>query len=232
MTSESNPTYKCKYCDKEFRRESTLAAHLCETKRRYQQEKEVAVQFGMQAYLRFYELTQGSARLKTYDDFVKSSYYSAFVKFGRHMVAIKAVNPKMFIDYVIKNNKKLDHWCKEAIYLEYLHQYLKREAVQDSLERALTTMQEYADETTTLASFKDYFRYGNGNRICHHISTGRVSPWIVFNCDSGIEFLEGLNEDQLGIIMPWIDPDHWQSKFKDYLSDTEWVKAILKEAGL
>ena len=232
MTSESNPTYKCKYCDKEFRKESTLAAHLCENKRRFQQEKEVGVQFGMQAYLRFFELTQGSAKLKTYEDFVRSSYYSAFVKFGRHMVAIRAVNPKMFIDYVIKNNKKLDHWCKEDLYVEYLHQYLKKEAVQDALERALTTMQEYADETNTLASFKDYFRYGNGNRICYHISTGRVSPWIVFNCDSGIEFLESLNEDQLGIIMPWIDPDHWQKKFVDYLADTEWCKDILNKAGL
>lgn len=232
MTSESNPTFKCKYCDKEFRKESTLAAHLCENKRRYQQEKEMGVQFGLQAYLRFYELTQGSAKLKSYDDFVRSSYYSAFVKFGRHIIAIRAVNPKAFIEYVIKNNKKLDHWCKEDLYVEYLHQYLKREAVQDAIERALTTMQEYADENTALASFKDYFRYGNGNRICHHISTGRVSPWIVFNCNSGIEFLETLNEEQLAMIMPWIDPDHWQHKFKDYVSDVEWVKDILNKAGL
>ena len=30
MTNESNQTYKCRYCDKEFRKESTLTAHLCE----------------------------------------------------------------------------------------------------------------------------------------------------------------------------------------------------------
>ena len=35
-------TYKCKYCSKEYRRESTLLAHMCEPKRRHQQEKEVA----------------------------------------------------------------------------------------------------------------------------------------------------------------------------------------------
>ena len=225
-------TYTCKYCDKSFRRESTLAAHLCESKRRWQQEKEVGVQFGLQAYLRFFEMTQGSAKLKTYKDFVESPYYSAFVKFGRHLVEIKAVNPRMFIDWVIKENKKLDHWTHEKIYVEYLHQYLKKEAVQDALERALTTMQEYADETKTLASFKDYFRYGNDNRICYHISTGRISPWIVFNCGSGIEYLERLNEEQIAVIMPWIDPDHWQRKFADYVADTEWVKMILDKAGL
>lgn len=232
MTNKSSPSYKCRYCDKEFRKESTLTAHLCESKRRWQQEKEVGVQFGLQAYLRFFEMTQGSAKLKSYSDFVASPYYTAFVKFGRHMVAIRAVNPRMFIDYVIKENKKLDHWCHDKVYVEFLHTYLKKEAVQDALERALTEMQEYTDETKMLASFNDYFRYGNENRICHHIANGRISPWIVFNCDSGVEFLSGLTEEQIAIILPWIDPDYWQRKFTDYLADTEWLKQILKEAGL
>lgn len=232
MTNELSLSYKCKYCGKEYRKESTLAAHLCENKRRWQQEKEVGVQFGLQAYLRFFELTQGSAKLKSYADFVDSPYYSAFVKFGRHIIAIRAVNPRTFIEYVIKENKKLDHWTHEKVYLEYLHAYMKKEAVQDALERALTEMQDYADEIKMLASFNDYFRYGNSNRICHHISNGRVSPWIVFNCASGVEFLSNLSEEQIAMILPWIDPDYWQRKFADYVADTEWVKMILKEAGL
>ena len=232
MTNQLKPSFKCKYCDKEFRKESTLAAHLCEQKRRWQQEKEVGVQFGLRAYLRFFELTQGSAKMKSYSDFVSSPYYSSFVKFGRHMIAIRAVNPTMFIDYVIKENKKLDHWSHEKVYLEYLYHYLKKEAVQDAIERALTEMQEYTDETKTLRSFRDYFRYGNENRVCYHISTGRISPWIVYNCESGVAFLETLGEEQIGIIMPWIDPDVWQRKFQDYVADTEWVKSILKDAGL
>jgi hypothetical protein len=231
-TSKSNPSFECRYCHKEFRRESTLAAHICETKRRWQQEKEVGVQLGFRAYLRFYEVTQGSAKLKSYEDFVASSYYTAFVKFGRHLVAIRAVNSGAFIDWVIRENKKLDHWCKESIYVEYLHQYMRREAVQDAVERALMEMQSYADEAKTLANFNDYFRYGNANRICHHISNGRVSPWIVYNCASGVEFLETLHEENIAIILPWIDPDFWQRKFKDYVADTEWIKEILRKANL
>ena len=111
-------TTTCKYCQKEFRKESTLVAHLCESKRRWQQEKDVGVQLGMRAYLRFYELSQGSAKLKSYEDFVNSSYYIAFVKFGRYLVDIRAVNATKFTDWLLKNNKKLDHWCKETLYLE------------------------------------------------------------------------------------------------------------------
>jgi hypothetical protein len=119
------------------------------------------------------------------------------------------------------------------LYSEWLLEYVKREATQDALERALTEMTEYADAHPELKNgFVDYFRYGNSNRICYHITTGRITPWIIYNCATGIEFLEALREDQADIIMPWIDPDYWQKKFQDYLADTEWVKDILEKAGL
>jgi hypothetical protein len=226
-------SHTCKYCGKEYSRESVLAAHLCEKKRRWQQENEVGVRLGLNSYLRFYELTQGSAKLKTYEDFVNSPYYNAFVKFGRHLVSIRAINISSFTDWLLNNNKKLDHWCKDSLYSEWLSEYIKRESVQDAMERALREMQDYAELHPELKNgFNDYFRYGNGNRICQHISTGRISPWVVYNCDTGIAFLDSLTEDQIEIVMPWLDPDIWQRKFKDYMGDTEWAKHILNQAGL
>jgi hypothetical protein len=232
MIEESSPNFKCKYCEREFRKESTLAAHLCEPKRRWQQETETGVQFGLRAYLQFYETTQGSAQLKSYMDFVASPYYNAFVRFGRHLVAIRCINSNSYTAWLLKNNKKLDHWCRDKFYEEWLHEYVKKEAVQDALERGLKTMEEYANGDSGLASYSHYFKYGNHNRICHHITTGRTSPWIVFNCDSGIEFLESISAEHLAIVLPWIDPDYWNRKFKDYVADVEWCKHVLAEAGL
>ena len=232
-TSESKSTYKCRYCDKDFRKESTLAAHLCEPKRRWQQEKETGVQLGLRSYLRFYELTQGSAKLKSYEDFVDSPYYNAFVRYGRHLVAIRAVNPAGFTDWLLKNNKKLDQWCKDAFYEQWLLEHMRKENVRDALERGISEMVEYAEANTDLKNgYRDYFRYGNHNRIYFHISTGRISPWILYNCSSGVDFLSGIDEHGAAMIMPWIDPDFWQKKFADYMADTEWAKHMLEEAGL
>ena len=233
MTAELNNTYKCRYCEKSFRRESTLAAHLCESKRRWQQEKETGVQLGLKAYLRFYEVTQGSARLKSYADFVISPYYNAFVKYGRYCQSIRCINFTNFLDWLLRNNKKIDYWCKDSMYEEWLPDYIKKEAVQDALERAITEMLNYAEDHPELKNgYCDYFRYGNGNRICHHIATGRISPWIIYNCQSGVAFLDALSEEQIQMVLPWIDPDAWQRKFSDYLADTEWVKDTLEKAGL
>lgn len=210
-----------------------MVAHLCEQKRRAQQETETGVQFGFRAYIRFYELTQGSTKSKSYDDFAKSPYYQAFVKYGRYCVSIRCVNVNQFTDWLLKNNKKLDFWCKDSLYDEWLLQYLKKEATQDALERALKEMTGYAEDHPELKNgFSDYFRYGNVNRIIHHISTGRISPWVVYNCASGVEFLDSISEEQVSIVLPWIDPDFWQRKFRDYMADTEWVKEILTQGGL
>ena len=226
-------SYTCKYCTKTYSKESTLAAHLCEPKRRVQQESETGVQFGLRAYKRFYEMTQGSARNKDYADFSKSPYYNAFVKFGRYCVDIRAINFMNFCEWLLQNNKKIDHWIKDKLYQEWMLPYLKREQAQDALERGVKEMLGYCEEHPELKNgVADYFRYANSNRICHHISTGRVSAWLVFNCDSGVDFLDTLNEEQLQIIYPYIDPEYWQRRFIDFVADTEWVKQALKDIGL
>jgi len=230
VTIKSSPSYNCKYCSKSFSKESTLLVHVCERKRRARQEKEPGVQFGLRAWLRFYEITQGSAKLKTYDEFAESSFYNAFVKFGRHIVAINAINPAAFIDFVIKENKKVDHWTKDVIYEEYLFGYLRKEHVQDAFERALLTMQKWADENNS--QFNHYFLYAAPGVICRDISNGRISPWIIYNSASGQEFLGKVNEEQLQIIYPYIDPEFWNRKFKDYMGDTEWMKDALEKAGV
>lgn len=226
-------SFTCKHCGHSYAKEKTLAAHMCEPKRRFTQRDEVGVQLGFKAYLRFYEVTQGSAKLKTYEDFSNSSYYLAFVRFGRYLCGIRAINPNSFTDWLLKNNKKLDHWCKDVLYSEWLLAYIRKEPVQDALERALKEMQDYADTDPGFENgFSDYFRRGNANRICHHVTSGRISPWIIYNCGSGIDFLEALTPEQTSIVLPFIDPDAWQVKFKDYAADVEWCKNLLEQAGL
>ena len=226
-------SFTCRYCTRDFKRESTLTSHMCEPKRRWQQENSTWVQLGLKSYLRFYEITQGSARDKSYEDFVVSPYYNAFVKFGSYCQQIRCINFSNYLDWLLKNNRKLDNWCSDRLYGEWLPVYLQREAWEDGVQRSILEMEDYANNNLDLKNgLADYFRYGSPNRICYHISTGRTSAWVVYNCASGIAFLDGLNTEQVGIVLPWIDPDYWQKRFQDCADDTETVKHILKTAGL
>ena len=219
----------CQYCKKDFIKESSLAVHSCEPRRRRQEQSERGVQLGLQAYLKFYELTQGSARLKTFDDFADSPYYRAFVKFGRYCVDIRAINPARFIEYVLKQNKKIDHWCRDSIYTEYLLDYLRIENVNDALARAIEFGITWQEQTSNPAH--DCLRYGNSNAIYHAIASGRISPWVIYNSDSGQKFLSELTSEQIAMIWPYVDSDFWMKKFQDYPADQEYAKDILSKAG-
>lgn len=221
--------YRCRYCDKSFVKENSLAVHVCEQKRRFQEQKEPAVQLGLQAWLRFYEITQGSARLKTFEDFARSAYYRAFVRFGRHCQAIRAVNVARFTDWVIRQNKKIDHWCRDSVYTEYLLDYLRVESAQDALARALEQAISWSEETGNPDNH--YLRYGNTNAVCYAITTGRVSAWVLYNCESGTAFLAALNPEQISMIWPFIDADFWQKKFQSYPADQTYLSDLLKQAG-
>lgn len=222
-------THQCLHCGRTFQREHSLMVHVCEQKRRHLERDEIGVQIGLQAYLRFYEITQGSSRLKTWNDFAGSAYYRAFVRFGRHCQAIRAVNTMRFTDWLINNNRKIDHWCSDRIYTEYLMEYVRLESVTDALARAIEHAMAWSDTTDNPSH--DFLRYGNDNTIAHAVSTGRITSWILYNCDSGHEWLERMNADHRNIVWPWIDPEFWQQHLQAYPADREYAREILRQAG-
>ena len=221
--------YTCQYCRKDFMKESSLAVHLCEPRRRRMEKDEAGVRLGFHSYIKFYELTQGSARLKTFDDFADSPYYKAFVKFGRYCVSVKAINPARFTEWVLKQNKKIDHWCKDSVYTEYLLDYLQVENVNDALARAMEFGIDWSEESGNPP--EDCLRYGNSNKIAYAVNTGRISPWVIYNSESGQKFLNELDPTQIAMVWPYIDADFWMKKFKDYPADQEYARDILQKAG-
>ena len=222
-------TYECRYCKKSFVKETSLAVHMCEPKRRFQEQDERGVQLGLQAYLKFYELSQGSARLKTFEDFATSPYYRAFVKFGRYCVAVRAINPARFVEWLLKNNKKIDHWARDTMYTEYLTEYLRLENVNDALARAMEYGINWSEDTGNPA--EDCLRFGNTNATVYAVTAGRITAWVLYNCESGQRFLSELDATQIAMIWPYIDSEVWMKKFADYVADQEYAREILNKAG-
>jgi hypothetical protein len=221
---------KCTYCDKEFAKERTLQVHLCEPKRRHLQKSEKWVQSGFLVFQRFYEIHQHNNKTKTYDDFCKSSYYNAFVKFGRFMMHINPLYPEKYIDYVILSKIKLDHWARDDLYETYLIDTLKVEPVESALQRSIATMMDWAEEQH--AQWSDYFRLVNTNRAVQHIQQGKVSPWLVLGCNAGKKMLKSFNDEQLQMIAKYISLEFWTQKIKSAPADQLFVQETAKEAKI
>jgi hypothetical protein len=67
--------------------------------------------------------------------------------------------------------------------------------------------------------------------MAYAVTTGRISPWVLYNCESGLKFLSKLDATQVAMTWPYIDSEVWSKKFADYMADQEYARDILKKAG-
>ena len=229
-TKKLTSKYTCEYCNKSYSKESTLIAHMCEPKRRWLQKDEKRVTIGFYAFQRFYKLSAGNKKDKTYEEFVKSSFYNAFVKFGSFVNNVRPLYPDKYIDYVVTSNVKLDHWCREEMYEKYANELIRKEGVQTALERSIDTMVNWAKENNSL--YNHYFEHASTNRITWDIRDGKISPWLVLNCKTGKAALNNFNDEQLTMLGTVLEPSHWAMRFKRNPRDVDLVKQVVKEAKL
>ena len=222
--------YKCEYCGSSYVKESTLMAHLCEKKRRALQKDEKRVRLGFYAFGRFYKLSAGNKKEKTYEEFCTSSFYNAFVKFGSFVSNVKPLYTEKYIDYVVTSGVKLDQWCRDELYEKYANELIRKEGVETALERSIETMIVWAEEHNSV--WNHYFLYASLNKMSWDIKDGKISPWLILNCKSGKEMMRKFNDEQLQIIYPVMDPSHWALRFKRLPADVEMVKEVIKEAVL
>ena len=63
------------------------------------------------------------------------------------------------------------------------------------------------------------------------IQNGRISPWVIYNCEDGVTALGNLDETQVATVYDMINPDYWKPRFKKYAMEVRWVKELLEKAG-
>jgi len=229
---DSVPTYICNYCKKSFVRERTLLSHMCEKKRRHFNKDEKYVQLGFNAWKLFYKLTGSSiGKEKTYKDFIGSNHYIAFTKFGKHILNTNMVNPDQFIPFVIKNHIRLDDWCKDSIFEEYVRKICRKEDVNTALERQIKIMMKWAENNDE--NWVDYFKNIDIGIAYKLITTGHLSPWLLLNSDEVEKNLfTRFSDEQFMHVADFINFDFWKIKMAHESDDTLFVKSVIEDIGI
>ena len=202
--------------------------HLCEKKRRWQDRDHPGNRIGYQTWLQFLQ-KNSNHKAKSYLDFTRSAYYLAFVKFGHYCVGVKCLNVARFTDWLLDNRIKVDLWCSDTNYNRYLVDYLKSEDPLDAIARSIETTMDLAQEASVQS--KDCLRYVNVNRILHNVTNGKISPWMLYHSESGIQLLEKLDTGQQRLIFDYINPEQWALKFHRNPDIVKQVQEYLSMAG-
>ena len=231
MMSLITQPYICGYCNKGFMQEKTLFVHVCEQKRRALAKTEKHVVIGYDAFNKFFKKAQPQLKQnKTYEEFAKSPYYNAFVKFGSFVSNVNPLYPDRFIDWIVVSGIKLDHWCRDELYEKYVGDLVRSETVETALQRSISHMMSWAEAND--AQWNHYFLYVSLSRACYDIKDGKVSPWLILNSKNGKDMLRKFNDEQTNAVFGIIDPSFWSLKFKKMPADLEFARQVIKESNL
>jgi len=220
----------CDYCSKSFSRQSTLDVHMCEPKRRWSQKDNKVHVLAFEIFRRFYEINYSNQRPKQFVDFAQSQYYRAFIKTAEFITTNTPIEIGAFIDWLCTSKIRIDSWAKQGTIDAYIKQLIRTEGVTQALNRTIVTMGEWAEQEG--ARLEDFFKYVNLNRVCQMIANGRISPWVLLNCETGKDMLTIMHDDHIKIIYEIIDPEWWKRTFKKRDEDTDFVRSTLREAGI
>lgn len=226
-TSSEN---KCKWCDKLFKSERTLSAHMCPRKRRWADKDMTHVRLAFRVYQMFYDMTTASSKTKTQEDFIRSQYYEAFTKFGRSCVKNEYLDPVRFSEWLIKNGKKINEWSRDSVYDDYLLEYVKREPGLKAMERSIIYLSQWAEENKL--DWQDYFTKVSANRAVYDIRSAKISPWLIYLSNTGDQLLLRMNDEQIKMINHIIDANFWMKVFNDNPEEVDDVEKMCESAGI
>ena len=223
----------CEFCKRSFHSEMTLINHSCEKKRRWFGRDDPHARLAFMAWARFYELNSQITKKgtkRTFREFMDSNYYIAFMKFGKQLIDLNAIEPARFIDYVIKNNLPLDKWTHDIVYEKYVVELVKSESPEQALQRNIELMQQWSVQNGE--EWYNFFRKISPIQAAAWVKNGKISPWVLYNTDSAESLFDRCGEEQLSMITAAAKPPQWKIRFNKNPDSANWIRQTLRQAGM
>lgn len=213
--------FTCKWCNTTFKSERTLSSHMCVKKRRWADRDMTHVRLAYQTFLKFHEYNT-NGKPKTMEDFIRSQFYTGFVKFGRACMVNEYLYPEKFAEWLIRNGVKLADWPKDKTYDKFMLEYVLKEPGLKALERTIMYLAEWEAETGK--PWNTYFREISTNRAVYDIRAAKISPWVIYLSETGRELMVRMNDEQIKMIEHIIDAEFWARVFSKNSEEVEEIQ--------
>lgn len=223
--------YKCKFCKKEFKREKTLAVHMCPKKQRWVQRDERYVQIAFACWLQFMDITAHKKKNGyTYEDFMNSSLYIGFIKHARNAMLLNILDIGDFTNFCIESGYKLQNWTKKYCYEAYMKQLTVKETPERAITRSMKIMERWAEDNSK--DIITFFTDISPNEAVYMITSGKISPWMIFCSSKSSHLLERFSPEQMGMINEFVDFGRWKIRINKYREEYDHISIVLAEAGI
>jgi len=228
-----NRPHFCSWCNRSFAKETTLLTHNCEPKRRHEAQHNPETKLAYSAYSLFNQHTSPrglTQPVPTYQQFCTSKHYGDFVRFGSWLIEQQVQEIEAYTKWLLKEKRAFKQWSDLHTYREFLTHLLYDETAEQGIQRSLRTIQTWCE--TQAQSMADFWPLVNTNTATLWITQGKISPWLLYNCTSAVEFLERCTPEQLELIQKIAPIKQWRVRLLRHKQQADLIKSVLCEAGM
>ena len=203
---------------------------MCVKKQRYNDKDRPYFRTSFRAFQMFYSITTRSKNEKTVEEFISSSLYISFVKFGEYLNQLRPLYPEMFIEYVIRNTIPIQNWTTQAVLDAYIVHMLSKEPSMSAVERTIVEFEEWAKDNNT--SMSDFYSSVLLTEFVYLLNTGKISPWVLYLSDNADVLWNRLDNQTFGLIKNVADPQVWNAIISKDKDAAKIIRDVLKEVNL
>lgn len=228
--TKADEGFKCLYCGKVYKLEKPFTNHVCRQKKRVFEKDTKPARLAFATFTKFHEVHYRAKAVPSYEKFAQSTLYEAFLSFGKYILDIDALSPPDYMDYMVRSGIPIDRWCRDAEYEKYVGHLAMKETPYRALERTFLLMHEWALKEKRGTS--DFFREIAPALAAMWVRSGRISPWVLLNCDSGVALLGRFTDEQMLLTQGALNIKMWKGKFSRQLEEVRVIRTALEEEGL
>jgi hypothetical protein len=216
--------WECKYCLKEFKRESAFMNHRCTEMIKNESLKSTS---GQAAY-KFYAdwMKAYDRKVPDIETFAQSRYFNSFIKFAEFVKKLQIPSPERFIEIMKRKDISPILWTRDECYAMYLEWNDRRS---DPLEQAQTTIETlYSISEIYEVPISKVFEVIQPGDIIQLLRQRKISPWLLLCSVKFKEALVRMSDDNRNQLQNIIGYGYWNSKFE---SNSDVVKQMVKFAS-
>jgi hypothetical protein len=222
-------TFVCKFCEREFKRESSFLKHSCKEKERFEL---MSSYIGKKSYF-FYELWMLSYKRKvpTIEVFMTSQYFNAFVRFAEYVDKVKLYSPDLFIKLMKELDISPTLWCDSELFDVYQSWLDMRHDPMDHVNTTVETLFNLT-EIFNCQTVKDALFKLHPREMIQLIRNRKISLYVVLCSKVFKEVISRMEAHDKHEMSRLLNVDYISKKFdsdKKLLTD---VKTIVGELGI
>jgi len=221
--------FECQFCHASFVHEDRYLKHECKEMKRDAEIKTNIGQMAFAYYKLWFEVQRKRAPMSS--TFVKSTYYTQFIRFAQFAKRVKIPDPKLFVRLMKDKALPPSMWTRNdvyAIYLEHMDRTLKP---LDQVTRSIDTLFDIAEDAR--CDISEVFGILTPNMVIQLIHEKKLSPWLLLKSKKFLVFFQTkTNQETKLILEAIIRPSFWIEKFKQFPKEVQTITQIVKQLDL